>query len=358
MGIFCSCLITKVTVFQSVVNNNNGKHPLELLLSLEVYNPPMGRIVISGLWVASILVSCTIAARSADLRLGIISTDTSHVIEFTKMLNDPASPEHVAGARVVAAFKGGGSDMPESVRRIDRFANDLRTRWTVEFVNDIAGLCPKVDGLLIESVDGRQHLDQVKQAVACGKPLWIDKPLAASLAEAKEISKVTQERGIPWFSASSLRFGLVAASVKSPRPSGAITWGSGPLGPGGLDLAWYAIHSIELLYAIMGPGCEEVTRTHTEASDVIVGRWNDGRIGEVHAQRPGGEYGALVFREKGIATSPPNPDDSYRPLLVEIVQFFETKKPPVANKETLETIEFMDAAARSLKSNGAPVKLH
>jgi hypothetical protein len=322
------------------------------------YNPRMGRIGGTSQRVAAIFVSCTIGVCPADLRLGIIGTDTSHVIEFTKMLNDPNSPEHVAGARVVAAFKGGGSDMPESFQRIDRFANDLRTRWSIEFVDKIAGLCPKVDGILIESVDGRQHLQQVKEAAACGKPLWIDKPVAASLSEAMEVARVAQEHGVPWFSASSLRFSQVAASVKSPSPSGVVTWGSGPLGPGELDLAWYAIHSIELLYAIMGPGCEEVTRTHTEAVDVIVGRWHDGRIGEVRAQRPGGEYGALVFRDKSFVTSPPNADDSYRPLLVEIVRFFKTKKPPVSNEETLETIEFMDAATRSLKSNGAPAKLH
>jgi hypothetical protein len=247
--------------------------------------------------------------------------------------------------------------MPESYQRVDRFANDLRIRWSVEFVPDIRSLCDKVDGIMLESVDGRQHLDQVKQAVACGKPLWIDKPLAASLADAKEIARVTRESGVPWFSASSLRFSQIASSVKAPELSGAIAWGPGPLGPGDLDLAWYAIHTVELLYAILGPGCEEVTRTHTDASDVVIGRWTNGRIGEVHAVRPGSEYGALVFHQKSIQVSPPNASDSYRPLVVEIVQFFKTKQPPVSNAETLETIEFMDAAARSLKLHGAPVRL-
>ena len=121
-------------------------------------------------------------------------------------------------------------------------------------------MCPKVDGILLESVDGRQHFEQVKQAVACGKPMWIDKPLASSLADANEIARAMRERGIPWFSASSLRFSQIATSVKSPELSGAVAWGPGQLGSGDLDLAWYAIHSVELLYAIMGPGCEEVTR--------------------------------------------------------------------------------------------------
>lgn len=297
------------------------------------------------------------AACAADLRLGIIGTDTSHVIEFTKMLNDSNSPDHVPGARVVAAFKGGSSEMSESYKRVDRFANELRTRWNIEFVSDIASLCPKVDGIMLESVDGRQHLEQVKQAVACGKPLWIDKPLAASLADAKEIVRLTREAGTPWFSASSLRFSQIATSVKVPKLSGAIAWGAGPLGPGDLDLAWYAIHTIELLYAVMGTGCEEVTRIHTDASDVIIGKWRGGRIGEVHALRPDRDYGALVFHENGFVTSPPKAEDSYRPLVVEIVRFFETKKPPVPNAETLETIEFMDAASRSMRANGVPARL-
>jgi len=297
------------------------------------------------------------AAYPADLRLGIIGTDTSHVIEFTKMLNDSSSAEHVAGARVIAAFKGGSKEMPESYKRVDRFAEELRTKWNIEFVQDIASLCPKVDAIMLESVDGRQHLDQVKQAVACGKPLWIDKPLAASLADAKEIVRLAHEANVAWFSASSLRFSQIATSVKLPKLSGAVTWGAGPLGPGELDLAWYAIHTVELLYAIMGPGCEEVTRIHADASDVIVGKWRDGRIGEVRALRPDRDYGALVFQPNGVVTSPANAEDSYRPLVVEIVRFFQTKNPPVSNSETLETIEFMDAAARSMKANGSPARL-
>ncbi len=293
---------------------------------------------------------------AADLRLGIIGTDTSHVMEFTKMLNDAASPQHVAGARVVAAFKG-GSNIPESSSRVDRFANELQQTWHVEFVPDIRALCGKVDGIMLESLDGRQHLEQVKQAVACGKPLWIDKPLASSLQDAKEIARLTQADGVPWFSASSLRFSPIVEAVKSPEMSGAIAWGPGPLGLGDLDLAWYAIHSVELLYAIMGPGCEQVSRIHTEGSDAIVGRWRDGRIGEVRALRSGSEYGAVVFRPKDVAISPQNAKFSYRSLLVEIVRFFETKQPPVPNAETMETIAFMDAAQRSMAAHGEAMSL-
>lgn len=305
----------------------------------------------------ALIVLGAFTASAADLRLGIIGTDTSHVIAFTKLLNDASSPDHVSGARVVAAFKGGSKDLPDSYKRVDKFAEELRTKWHIEFVPDIPSICGKVDGLMIESVDGRQHLEQVKQALACGKPLWIDKPLASSLEDAREIGRVARDAAVPWFSASALRYGKTVESMKFADASGAVAWGDGPLGGDQLDLAYYAIHVVELLYAVLGPGCEQVTRVHTDGADVILGRWKGGRTGEVRALRPDSEYGVLVFRAGGKVDVAPKIDDSYRPLVAEIVKFFETKQPPVRNAETLEVIEFMDASQRSMAQGGTPANL-
>ncbi|MBI3471244.1 MAG: Gfo/Idh/MocA family oxidoreductase [Candidatus Solibacter usitatus] len=297
-------------------------------------------------------------AAAADIRLGIIGTDTSHVIAFTKSLNDPTSPDYVPGARVVAAYKGGSRDIPSSADRVDKYAEELRAKWKIDFTPDIGSLCRKVDGILLESLDGRVHLQQAKAVIAAGKPLFIDKPLASTLADAREIARLAKEAGVPWFSASGLRFGEIAASLKFTDTQGVTTWGPGPLEEHHqLDLSWYAIHPIELLYALMGPGCEEVTRVSTEGGDLVVGKWKGGRIGSVHALRPYGDYGAVVFRLKEIAQSRPKTPFSYRPLLLEIIKFFETKQPPVPNEETLEMFAFMDAAQRSKAAGGAPMKV-
>lgn len=296
---------------------------------------------------------------SAEIRLGIIGTDTSHVIAFTQILNDSSSPDYVPGARIVAAYKGGSPDVESSYTRVDKFAEELRTKWKVEFFSDIATLCRKVDGVLIESVDGRVHLEQVKPVIAAGKPVFIDKPLAATLQDAREIARLAQEAGVPWFSASSLRFADIATSLKFPDITSAIAWGPGPLEPHHqLDLSWYAIHAVELLYTLMGRGCEEVTRTSTPDSDVIIGKWKGGRLGTVQALRPYGKFGAVVFRSgEKMNQSDPKATDSYRPLLVEIVKFFETKQPPFPNEDTLEMFAFMDAAQRSKEAGGVPMKL-
>jgi hypothetical protein len=308
--------------------------------------------------IASLALLACAAAMAADIRLGIIGTDTSHVVVFTQLFNDATRPDHVPGARVVAAYKSGSPDIDSSWSRVDKYADELKTKWKLEMAPDIPTLCQKVDAILLESNDGRKHLPQAKLVIAARKPMFIDKPLASTLEDAREIARLAREAGVPFFSASSFRFGGIAASMKFSDAVGAIVWGPGPLEPHHqLDLSWYAIHPIELLYTLMGPGCEEVTRVATENSDDMVGRWKDGRIGTVRANRPHGSEGAVVFRGNKALQSDSTMLDSYPPLLKEIVKFFQTGKPPVSPDETLEIIAFMDAAQRSKEAGGRPMRL-
>ncbi|MCC7157204.1 MAG: Gfo/Idh/MocA family oxidoreductase [Bryobacterales bacterium] len=297
-------------------------------------------------------------AAAADLRLGLVGTDTSHVTAFAKMLNDPSSADHVPGARIVAAYKGGMPDNATSAKYIEQYTEELRSKWGVEIVPDIASLCNKVDGVLLTSVDGRPHLKEARQIFTCGKPVWIDKPLASTLEDAREIARSARESGVKWWTSSSLRFTGMITRLKVEGITGAMTWGPGPFEEHHhLDLSWYAIHPIEMLYALMGPGCVEVTRTYTEGADVIAGRWKDGRIGTVRAARPYGPYGAVVFRGREALQSDPNAPVGYRDMVVEIVRFFQTGIVPVPVEESLEIFAFMDAALRSKQSGGQPQAL-
>lgn len=296
---------------------------------------------------------------AADLRIGIIGTDTSHVPAFTRQLNDPSAPNHIPGARIVAAYKGGSRDLESSWSRVDKYAEEIRTRWGVEIVPDIPTLCSKVDAVLIESVDGRPHLEQARQVIAAKKPMFIDKPLASTLDDAREIARLAKAAGVAWFSTSSLRWSEITESLKSPDSIGVHTWGPGPTEEHHqLDLSWYAIHPIEILYTLMGTGCEEVTRVVGANSDEVTCRWNDGRIGSVRTLRPYGGYGAVVYHKDGKVTqSPAKPKMGYEPMVAEIVKFFQTGKTPVPNEETLEIFAFMDAAQRSKEAGGKPMRL-
>ena len=308
-------------------------------------------------------------ATASAIRVGLIGLDTSHAGAFTQLLNDPARPDHVPGARVVAAYKGGSPDIEASASRLEKFTADLRDTWRIELVATIDELVRRVDAVILLSVDGRVHLAQARPVIAARKPLFIDKPFTASVRDAVELAKLAREAGTPVFSSSSLRFTDEVQRIKrDPRVEevlGAQTWGPAPVEPHHPDLFWYGIHAVEMLYTFMGPGCERVTRTHTAGADVVTGHWKDGRIGVVRGIREGASsYGQVVFGRKAIVSTPPADAaaapvkrSSYHGLLIAIVEFFRTRTSPVPLEETLEIMAFMEAADLSKVRVGAAVEL-
>jgi predicted dehydrogenase len=310
---------------------------------------------------AIVALSLVTPVMAADLRIGMIGLDTSHSVAFTEILNDPNHPQHVPGGRVVVAFKGGSPDLQASAGRVEKFTKELRDRFHVQVVDNIAAMCQQVDAVLLESVDGRVHLAQVKEVMRAHKPVFIDKPLAASLADARQIDQLGRETGTPWFSSSSLRFAPEYEGIRTDSSLGAIfgveSYGSAHLEPTNPGLFWYGIHAVEALFTVMGTGCQSVSSVSTPDYDMVVGTWNDGRIGTVRGLRKGKEdYGLLIFGEKAVRHLP-LADVSYVPLVRQILQFFRTNQPPVLNSETLEIMAFMDAAERSRQQNGGSIRL-
>jgi len=122
------------------------------------------------------------------------------------------------------------------------------------------------------------------------------------------------------------------------------------------DLFWYGIHGVETLYTVMGTGCASVSRTQTEGTEIVVGKWSDGRIGTFRGTRTGKhEYGGMVYGEKGVM--PLGPYQGYDNLLDRIIEFFKTGKLPINPEETLEIYTFMEAADESKRNNGKSILL-
>ena len=311
---------------------------------------------IAGLLAPVFLIGISaLTAGAAELKLGIIGTDTSHVLAFTELLNDPAAKDHVAGAKIVAAFKGGSPDIPSSSNRVDTIAASLRDKYGVKICDTIEQLCAEVDGVLIESVDGRPHLAQAQKVIAAKKPVFIDKPLAGSLHDALEIVRMAKEAGVPMFTSSSLRYAKSTQAVRGGsigKVQSAETSSPATLEPHHPDLYWYGVHGCESLFAVMGTGCESVVRRTTPDGKIeVIGTWKGGRTGTFRE----GKYGGVARGEKGEATV--GTYDRYAPLVVEIVKFFQTGKSPVPVEETIELFAFMTAADESKRLGGKPVTL-
>jgi predicted dehydrogenase len=293
------------------------------------------------------------------LRAGIIGLDTSHVIAFTSLLNQENPPDELAGVRVVAAYPGGSPDVESSRSRVEGYTQEIQG-FGVEIVDSIEALLPKVDCVLLESVDGRPHRKQAEPVIRAGKPLFIDKPVAGSLSDAIAIFEFAKEHRVPCFSSSSLRYSPGVASLRADERvgdmRGCFVYSPCHLEPHHPDLFWYGVHGVEMLFTIMGTGCATVARTHTDDADVVTGVWSDGRVGTYRGLRNGAsDYGAIVFGSKGIV--PGGKYAGYEPLVAEIVKFFHTGQVPVSAEETLEIFAFMEAADESKRQGGMPVSL-
>ena len=293
------------------------------------------------------------------LRVGIIGLDTSHAVAFTKSLNAADASPEFGGYKVVAAYPQGSKDIESSVRRITEYTESVR-KMGVEIVDSIPKLLEKVDVVLLETNDGRPHLEQALPVFKARKTVFIDKPVAGTLVDAFAIFQAAKHYGTPVFSASSLRYMSNMDDIVKNKSIGKIlgaeSFSPSPLEATHPDFFWYGIHGIEALFTVMGTGCQSVSRVHTPDTDVVVGIWDDNRVGSFRGLRAGKTgYGGYAFGEKGIKIL--GDYNGYDPLLKEIVKFFQSGISPVTPEETLEIFTFMEAADESKRRNGASVNL-
>ena len=297
---------------------------------------------------------CPVSA--AELRLGIIGLDTSHVPAFTDVINNPQNKAHVPGAKVVAAFKGGSPDIASSRDRVEGFTKTLVEKYGVKLYDSIEEMVKNVDAVLIESVDGRPHLAQALPVIKAGKPVYIDKPIAGSLKDVLKIFHLAEAAGVPVWSSSSLRYGNNTVAVRNGsvgKVSYAESSSPANIEPSHPDLFWYGVHGCESLFTVMGTGCESVKRGTTADGKIeVTGKWKGGRTGIF---RENTKYVGIAKGDKGEA--PIGESSGYAPLVAEIIKSFQTGVVPVQPEETIEIFAFMEAADESKRRGGAEVTI-
>jgi predicted dehydrogenase len=294
------------------------------------------------------------------IKLGLLDFDTSHSVEFTKRLNhfDKDQEQWVEGAKVVVGCPGESKVSPE---RIPGFTDAMK-KMDVPLVDKPAEMIGKVDAMLIEAVDGSVHYERARPFLEAGIPCFIDKPFTCSLADARKIVELAAKKKVPIFSSSSLRYApeLVdfVAAAKTGKILGAIAYGPASLHERNPGLFHYGIHAVEVLYTLMGPGCERVACTHDKDVDVVTGQWKDSRAATVRGTRTGaGAYGALVFAEKDTIPLKIGTRYIYRELLKKIIETFKSGKSPLDIAVTVEIVAFIEAAWKSAMNHGAGEKV-
>ena len=295
------------------------------------------------------------------IRIGLVDFDTSHVVAFTQRFNhiDIAEKEWVQGAKVVAGCPGESRIMPE---RIPGYVAKLK-EYGIELVARPEDLLGKIDAVMIESNQGSRHLAHARIFLEAGLPTFVDKPFSETVADADTMIRLAEKHHAPLLSCSALRYDSQIAAARSRAETlGKIlsvdTWTAASLHSGNPGLLHYGIHGVEMLYALMGTGCESVQFAGTDKSEVNLGLWSNGHVSAVRGLREGqSDFGAFVHYEKGNEVFTVKGSAYYSELCRVFVKMCETGQAPVPYKELREIIAFCSAAVTSREARGIPITL-
>jgi hypothetical protein len=270
------------------------------------------------------------------LRVGIVGTQSSHVDHMLRYFN----VEHRAGdARVVA--------VAEATRDVG---------ISQVHVDDLVG---QVDAVIVTDRDGRRHAAQAIPFLRAGIPTFVDKPLAASVADAETIVRTAEQSGAALTSFSALRWHPAFVDLTADRvanrpadtPTAVVT--TGPVDPDSpyAGIHFYGIHPVELAL-ILAPG--PIGDVHTRrVPGAIVGTATVGETAvTVHLVQPaGGQVPFHVMLSTATtvkAVDLPLGPDYLHPGLDVFVEMVRTGKPPVPYENLLRPVSFLAAVASAL----------
>lgn len=292
------------------------------------------------------------------IKIGIIGLDTSHAPAFIKQLNASKPDSVFAGFKVVAAYPYGSKTIKSSYERIPKYTEEAVANG-VKITSSIEELLAMVDCVMLETNDGNLHLEQAEAVFKAKKPMFIDKPIGANLAQTLAIISLSKRYNSPFFSSSALRFSKNTKAIRDGAYGeviGAYGYSPATNEPSHADLYWYGIHGVETLFSVMGKGCVAVQALSTEGADAATGLWADGRIGQYRGIRAGANvFGGTVICKKACVSA--GGYEGYAKLLENILAYFRTGVAPVEMAETEEIYTFMEAVNESKRHDGALVKM-
>ncbi len=286
------------------------------------------------------------------IKVGIIGLDTSHSVEFPKRMQAPDCPEadRVSGLRAVTCLR---FETPfQNKAGLDKRQSQLEA-WGVKVTESFDEAAAGCDAYLIEINDPAFHLEYFRKVAALGKPVFLDKPLAGSLEDGREILRLAKLHGTRVWSGSSLPFSPGLSEALAPFAQVRLGAVYGALGkaPAGDSLIWYGVHTFETLQRIMGPGAQSVLAHESEAETVALVDYGQGRQGLVECIPDCWAYGGRAHgldKEGKPLMKPFAIPASYPALLNAIKAFLEGGPAPVSMDTTFEGLAMMVAARQSI----------
>lgn len=288
---------------------------------------------------------------SKELKIALVGLDTSHSIEFARRMQAPDCPKEqkVEGMRAVSCLR---FDTPfQSKEGLDGRQRQLED-WGVKVTLSFDEAVADCDAVMLEINDPAFHLEYFKRCATLGKRLFIDKPLADTAANGREIRRIAKERGLQVMSCSPLRYLPSLAKAMKAIPSPTHCSFFGPIGkaPAGSSIVWYGVHTCEMLQAVMGNGALSSMVVQDKSGPLILVEYPEERRAVIDMVHGFYYYGGSL-RDKRQGTAFAEDGDMLYPLLLkEADKFFRTGKTDATIDAAYEVLAIIHAAERSLQS--------
>jgi predicted dehydrogenase len=285
------------------------------------------------------------------LNIALVGLDTSHTVEFARRMQTADCPagHHVPGLRATACLR---FETPfQNKAGLDERQKTLEG-WGVKVTENFDEAVAHCDAIIMTINDASYHLDYFRKCVTLGKPIFLDKPLADTLAHGREIATLAATHKVNIMSCSSLRHvsAFLKACTEIPVPAQASTFG--PLGkaPAGSSIVWYGVHAFEMLERAMGRGAVSMSVMRAPAGVVCVVEYPDHRRGVVELSEGNYAYGG-AFRGNGkAATFVCDMTMAYTLQLVDIANFFRSGTAPLVFEDALEVMSLLEAAQQAFNT--------
>lgn len=289
-----------------------------------------------------------------SLPIALIGLDTSHAVAFSRLMHDPKEPadRQVRGMRVSACLR---FETPYQDRKgLDERQKDLEALG-ITVTESLDRAVDGCDAILMTVNDPDLHLTWFEKLAKLGKPVYIDKPLAASVADARAIQAVAGRAGIPAASHSNVRYSrtFTAACVDVPRVELGFFRGRTASPPAGNPYYWYPVHTFELAHAAMGAGAQRVRAVATDQGFVSIIEFAGGRQATVELSKACHGFNGALQRAEVVRPFVVDLRYCYADHLLEIERFFRGGSAIRTVAPAVEVVAIIDATQRSIESGAA-----
>ncbi|MEI7437425.1 MAG: Gfo/Idh/MocA family oxidoreductase [bacterium] len=213
---------------------------------------------------------------------------------------------------------------------------------------DLATVVRECDCLVVLSPDNaEQHEVLADLPLRSGKPVYIDKPIAPSLAAAQRLFAKAHKHGTPMMSCSALRYGSAFEQALAERAADKPVHFAATGGPGVFEI--YAIHQLEMLVMALGTGASRVMQCGNRDARVMIIDYPDGRRGLFNQNSVQPFEISMQFGEgKGVSVT--KMDDFFPRFIEAMLRFFDTGHPSAPEAETLEIAALIETGRKALES--------